>query len=38
MNWSKEGVDAVVWRIIAAEGAEPQESEVASTALGRKEQ
>jgi hypothetical protein len=36
-SWSKEGADVVVWRIIAAEGAEPQEGDVASTALKRKE-
>jgi hypothetical protein len=30
-------VDVVVWRIIAAEGAELQESDFASIALGRKE-
>jgi hypothetical protein len=32
------GAEVVVWRIITVEGAEPQESDVASTALGRKEQ
>jgi hypothetical protein len=35
-SWSKEGADVVVWRIIAAQGAEPQESDIASTALVKK--